>query len=90
MVIPRYFAVQTFSKGYVESSQKYLFVMLMPSHLATLNFISQLASHCPKLVRSNSPEVNVYSYTGHSRQQTDRRPDVIRQIVYEDKEQDRT
>ena len=39
---------------------------------------------------SNSPELNICSYTGHSRPQTEdlKSPDVIQQVIYKNKEQD--
>ena len=60
MVIPRYFADWTLSKVWLcsEKSRRICLwcwcrVTLIDWHLATLNFICQSASHCPKLVRSS-------------------------------------
>ena len=70
----------------------------MEWHLATLNFICQSASHCPKLKAS---EVFLQGQTVLNwiylpiqdtvvGEQANRRPDVIRQVVYKNKEQDRS
>ena len=66
--------------GCVVNSRKEVFVMLMPSHSQCVTF-GYIKFHLPLwlppilswwglLARSNNPEVNVYSYTGHSRLRT--------------------
>ena len=59
-LIPRYFVDWTFSKVWLCSEQSkriclwcWCRVTLIEWHLATLNFICQSASNCPKLVRSS-------------------------------------
>ena len=65
---------------------------LIEWHLATLNFICQLASHLTKLSRSpvrfHSQQRSLYFYIVHNRQQKTNRPDVVWKII--DKNKKRT